>query len=161
MLCFKTPVRVLRLSRCRPRALRSTEANKTGEKGSCTHRQIVRVPHSKTHPLHQSDHRRDLDRRPQDSKPLEPGFEVRLARTQNMDRLYIVPAGERWACWLCRSVCCNKPKGQVSGLYRLPLPRNRSAVFDCPKGRADWSLVREWRRRRIDHLTQSHSCKMN
>ena len=33
MLCFKKPVRVLRLSRCRFRALRSTEANQTGKKG--------------------------------------------------------------------------------------------------------------------------------
>ena len=36
MLCFKKPVRVLRLSRCRVRALRSTEANQTGKKGGYT-----------------------------------------------------------------------------------------------------------------------------
>jgi hypothetical protein len=32
MLCFKKAVRVLRLSRCRARPLRSTEANETGKK---------------------------------------------------------------------------------------------------------------------------------
>jgi hypothetical protein len=47
---------------------------------------------SQTHSSHQGDHRRDLDRRPQDPKPLEQGLAVRLARTQNMERSWIVPA---------------------------------------------------------------------
>ena len=59
-----------------------------------------------------------------DKKPLESGLAVRLARTQNMGRLANVPAGERRARWLRRSVCCNQPKGKVSGLHRLSLPRN-------------------------------------
>ena len=46
-----------------------------------------------------------------------------------------VPAGKRWACWLRRSVCCNQPKGKVSGLHRLPLRRNWSALSDCPRRR--------------------------
>ena len=33
-------------------------------------------------------------------KPLDQGFTVRLARTQNMERPWIVPARKRWACWV-------------------------------------------------------------
>jgi hypothetical protein len=49
MLCFKKPVRVLRVSGCRVRALRSTEANQTGKKGGYAHRQIVLASQPETH----------------------------------------------------------------------------------------------------------------
>ena len=128
MLCCKKPVRVLRLPRGRVRALRSTEANKAGKKGGYTHRQIVRAPNPKAQPPYQSDHRRDLDRRQQDQEPLDQGFAVRLARTQNMEGLCIVPARERRARWMCRKVRCYQSKGQVSRLHRLPMSWDWSAL---------------------------------
>ena len=52
MLCIKKPVRVLRLSRCRDRALRSTQANKTGKESSYPHRQIVWAPQQERYSPH-------------------------------------------------------------------------------------------------------------
>src|SRR5208337_2559761 len=92
MLCIKKPVRVLRLSRCRDRALRSTQANKTGKDSGYPHRQIVWAPQQERYSPNQSDHRRDLERRHQDQKPLDQGFAVRLVQTQNMEQIDDVPA---------------------------------------------------------------------
>ena len=85
MLCIKKPVRFLRLSRSRVRALRSAEANKVGKKCRQNHRTTARAPHPKAQPPHQSDYRCDLDRGQQDQKPVESGIEVRLARTQDVE----------------------------------------------------------------------------
>jgi hypothetical protein len=89
---------------------------------------------------HQIDHRRDLDRRPQDPKPLDESFALRLARTQNVDRPWIVLTGEWWACRMRETIC--RAQGRETGYQpcRVPLPRNRSAVFDRPKGRLVFSM---------------------
>jgi hypothetical protein len=50
------------------------------------HCQAVRTSHAKPHPPHQDHHRRHLDRRHQDPKPLEQGLAVRLAQTENVER---------------------------------------------------------------------------
>jgi hypothetical protein len=81
MLCFKKQVRLLRLSGCRVRALRLTEANKAGKKGGYAHRQIIPASQPETHASHQSDHRRDLGHGQQDQEPLDQSFAVRLAQT--------------------------------------------------------------------------------
>ena len=90
-------------------------------------------------PPHQGDHRCDLDGGPQDQKPLDPGLAVHLARTQNMEGFENVPAGERRACGVRRSVCSDQKK--ASAVYRLPVCRNWAAVSDSPQSRFYWQPI--------------------
>jgi hypothetical protein len=69
--------------------LRAKESSQTFGSAHC---QAIRASQAKRHPPDQGDDRRDLDGRPQDEKPMEPGFAVRVARTQNMERPWIVLA---------------------------------------------------------------------
>ena len=77
--------------------LRRTKSSKTCGPAHC---QPVRSSQAKPHPPHQDHHRRDLDGTYQDPKPMEPGLAVRLARTQNLERPWVVLAGKRRACWV-------------------------------------------------------------
>ena len=67
------------------------------------------------------------------------------ARDLVRKRLGLAPsgvAGKRRASRLRRSVCCNQPKGKVSGLRYLPVRRNWAALSYCPQRRLNpYSLV--------------------